>query len=69
MKIDITTTVEVDSTYQADDIAKIFKLMIDKGAMTGVRGGKTIIHWDKSGKFMGITLDYFVWKEPVDKSL
>ena len=64
MKIDITTTVNVDNEYQADDIAKIFKLLIEKGALQGIRGGKTLIHFDKNARFMGISFDYFVWKEP-----
>lgn len=42
---------------------KIFRILIDKGALDGVRGGKTIIHWDAVGKFRGISFDYFVWKE------
>lgn len=64
MKIDITTTVNVDSVYQADDIAKIFNLLIEKGALQGVRGGKTVIHFDKDAKFQAISFDYIVWKEP-----
>ena len=64
MKVDITTTVEVDTVYQADEIAKIFKLLIEKGALQGVRGGKTLIHFDKNAKFQAISFDYVVWKEP-----
>jgi hypothetical protein len=63
MKIDITTTVDVDSVYQADEIAKIFKLLVEKGALQGVRGGSTGIHFDGDGKFRTISLNYVVWKE------
>ena len=64
MKIDITTTVDVDTIYQADEIAKIFRLLIEKGALQGVRGGSTSIHFDKNAKFQGIEFSYWAWKEP-----
>ena len=69
MKIDITTTVEVDNVYQADEIAKIFKLLVEKGALQGVRGGSTSIHFDKNAKFQSISFNYIAWKEPIDNSL
>ena len=61
MKIDIITTVNVDSTYQADEIALIFKALIDSGALLGVKGGSSLIHFDKDGIFQGIGLDYKPW--------
>jgi hypothetical protein len=69
MKVEITTTIEVDSVYQADEIAKIFKVLIDKGALIGVRGGHTKIHFDAVGKFKGISFDYKPYwvKEGIDK--
>lgn len=63
MKIDIITTVDVDNEYQAEEIGKIFKLLVDKGALTGVRGGSTNIHFDDKGIFKGIQFSYFVWRE------
>lgn len=59
----VITEVEVDSVYEAEDIGKIFKLLVDKGALKGVRGGSTNIHWDLQGNFMGIKFDYWVYKE------
>jgi hypothetical protein len=41
---------------------EIFAALISCGGLTGVRGGKTIIHFDNESKFMGITTDYWVWK-------
>lgn len=58
MKVEIITTVEVDSVYQADEIAEIFKVLVDKGALIGVKGGSTSIHFDASAKFKGISFDY-----------
>lgn len=61
MKVDIINTIEVDSMYQADEIALIFKVLIDKGMLIGVKGGQTIIHFDKEGKFQGVGCDYKPW--------
>jgi len=61
MKVEITTTVDVESEYQADEIALIFKVLIDKGMLTGVRGGQSLIHFDKEGRFQGVSFDYKPW--------
>lgn len=61
MKIDIITTVEVDSVYQADEIALIFKVLTEKGMLTGVKGGSSNIHFDKFGKFRGVEFSYKPW--------
>lgn len=58
MKVDIITTVEVDSVYEADKIAEIFKVLVDKGALIGVKGGHTSIHFDATAEFKGISFDY-----------
>lgn len=36
----------------------IFTELIKVGALTGVRGGKTVIHFDADGVFQAIQLDY-----------
>mgnify|MGYP001612033613 CR=1 FL=1 len=61
MKIDITTTVEVDSVYQADEIALIFKVLVDKGMLQGVKGGSSVIHFDRNARFQGVSFDYKPW--------
>ncbi len=61
MKVDITTTVDVDSVYQADEIALIFKVLIDKGMLTGVKSGASLIHFDKNARFRGVSFDYKPW--------
>ena len=57
MKIDIITTIEVDSVYQAEEIGRIFELLISKGSLIGVRAGSANIHFDKDCKFTGIEHD------------
>lgn len=63
MKIDIITSVEVDTVYQAEEIGRIFRLLIDKGALLGVRSGSANIHFDKDCKFTGIEFDYWAWRD------
>lgn len=41
---------------------EILTVLIEKGALDGVKGGKTILHWDAEGTFMGVSLDYFPWR-------
>lgn len=61
MKVIIETAVDVESEYQAEDIAKIFKILVDKGALTGVKGGSTSIHFNAKAEFMGISFNYKPW--------
>ena len=56
----------VEKFYATDErLAKyieIFTVLIEKGALDGVRGGSTLIHFDGDGNFMGIQLSYWPWK-------
>jgi len=38
---------------------KIFTILIQAGGLTGVKSGKTILHFDKYGTFRSVQLDYF----------
>ena len=71
MKVDIITTVEVDDVYQADEIALIFRILIEKGMLTGVKSGASLIHFDKDARFKGVSFDYKPWwrEEGLDKNL
>ena len=41
---------------------EILTVLISKGALDGVKGGKTILHFDGDGNFMGCELDYWPWR-------
>lgn len=41
---------------------EIFSALIISGGLTGVRGGKTVIHFDADGIFQGIQLDYWPYR-------
>lgn len=51
------------SVEQIDKIKEIFTVLVSSGGLTGVRGGKTIIHFDHEGVFQGCELDYFPWRK------
>jgi len=40
---------------------EIFSALVSSGGLTGVKGGKTIIHFDAEGLFQKIQLDYYPW--------
>ena len=42
-----------------DNYRDIFLGLIKSGGLDGVKGGRTIIHFDQSGKWRNIELDYF----------
>ena len=44
-------------------IEEIVGALVTSGGLTGVRGGKTIIHFDGEGVFQGIELAYFPWRK------
>lgn len=41
---------------------EIIYALITCGGLSGVKNGKTIIHFDSEGQFRGIELDYWPWK-------
>lgn len=41
---------------------EIVHALIQSGGFTGVKGGKTVIHFDGEGNFMGVQLDYWPWR-------
>lgn len=43
-------------------IEEIVIALVSSGGLTGVKGGKTIIHFDANGIFQGIELDYWPWR-------
>ena len=67
MKGTIIIEIEDDSQWDLQDrltkYEKIFRLLIDKGALDGVRGGSANLHFNGEGQFAGLELNYWPWKE------
>ena len=61
-KFTIETNEEMDSSTVLR-VQEIFLALIKVGGLTGVRGGKTIIHFDGDGNFQGISLDYMPFRK------
>lgn len=49
-------------TVDKERFEEIFNALITSGGLTGVRGGKTIIHFDADGNFMAVQLDYYPYR-------
>ena len=47
---------------EIDKYIEIFQALMKSGGLSGVKGGKTIIHFDADGIFQGIELDYWPWR-------
>lgn len=60
MKIELK--IEGASPEQIRRYTEILTILLTKGALDGVRGGSTIIHFDGEGVFQGIELDYWPWR-------
>ena len=42
---------------------EIFLALIKSGGLSGVKNGKTILHFDAEGIFQGVELDYWPWRK------
>lgn len=67
MKFTIELT-NLENVGEIDEVTKrsfehIFTALIQSGGLSGVKSGKTILHFDKFGTFRGIQLDYWPWEK------
>ena len=64
LTLNITNTENIGnlSPEQVKNIEEIVTALITSGALTGVRGGKSILHFDADGLFQGVELAYFPWR-------
>lgn len=58
-----TENVGILTDDQIGAIEEIVAALVTSGGLTGVRGGKTILHFDGDGVFQGVQLDYFPWRK------
>lgn len=50
------------SHEQIAKVQEIFTALVTSGGLTGVKSGRTIVHFDAEGTFQGVELDYWPWK-------
>ena len=48
---------------ETEKYLEIFHALLKSGGLSGVKGGKTIIHFDGEGVFQGIELAYWPWRK------
>lgn len=42
---------------------EIMVALISCGGLSGVKNGRTILHFDRDGEFMGVELNYWPWRK------
>jgi len=66
MKIEIdiknTENIGVLEGHQIQKIQEVVTALVSAGALTGVKGGQSIIHFDGDGNFQGVQLSYWPWR-------
>lgn len=54
---------DIDASKEdAERFHQIIGALLKCGGLTGVKSGKTIIHFDSYGAFQGVELDYWPFK-------
>lgn len=48
---------------QKEKYEQIFTLLVQKGALDGVRNGKVVLHFGGLCDFQGIEFSYFPWRK------
>ena len=54
--------IEGQTKEETEKYLEIFEVLIKSGGLSGVKGGKTILHFDGEGNFQGVELDYWPWR-------
>jgi len=64
MPTEIKINLDYDLTLEeVNKVQRIFIALLKSGGLFGVKGGKTIIHFDDQARFRKIGLDYTPWVE------
>lgn len=65
IKLQIKNTENLGELTQEkkQQIEEIISALISCGGLTGVKGGKTLIHFDGDGNFQAISFDYITWRK------
>lgn len=58
--------IEIDiNGYTPEEVQEfrtIFHALLTSGAISGVKNGRSILHFDPEGKFQGVELSYWPWR-------
>lgn len=64
----VTFTFDNERTGELDGIEmsriqEICAALVGSGGVTGVKQGRTLLHFDAEGSFMGVELQYWPWRK------
>lgn len=62
-------TLDINDNFDENDKVKMQEILlalVSCGGLLRVKGGKTIIHYDGQGNFMGVELDYWPFRRRKD---
>jgi hypothetical protein len=62
--LEIKNTENIESMTESDrmQMEQIVEALVSTGSLSGVKGGQVIIHFDATGLFQGVQLDYWPWR-------
>ena len=60
--INLELSIEGMTDEELERYREIVIALIQSGGLSGVKAGKTIIHFDAEGLFQGVELDYWPWR-------
>lgn len=61
-EVTITLSYEFDNG-DVERFTEIFNALIRSGGLSGVKNGRTILHFDYEGTFQGVELNYWPWRK------
>jgi len=64
--VNIKLEIEGTTKEEIEVYVEIFRALLQSGGLSGVKGGKTIIHFDPKGIMQGIELDYWPWRRRIN---
>lgn len=64
MQNEVTIEIKIKgyTKEETDNFREIFHALLTSGGLSGVKNGKTVIHFDAEGVFQGVQLDYWPWR-------
>jgi len=59
IELDINQDLSPEEIFKYQEI---LLALVSCGGLSGVKNGRTILHFDNEGVFLGIELDYWPWR-------